>query len=151
MKPPSAAESVLGQYDGYVQHVREDVARWSSAEDLAAHDETPDTRTPTFAAAELFINNDRWAGVPFLVLAGKQLKQREAYVRVSFKNGAQLLFQVQGDGTYIEASGDLPSFTALPYVLQLSPWKNYCCLLFLRGSYAIRCRSTLCDRPLFAI
>lgn len=110
--PPDAHEAVVGQYEDYRDHVRADIAQWGSPEDLEAYDESPSVRTPTFAAAELLVKNDRWNGVPFVLLSGKQLLKREAYVRVVFKNGATLLFQVQGGGTFIETTGDLPSFRA---------------------------------------
>ncbi|KAG7984940.1 hypothetical protein I3843_04G186000 [Carya illinoinensis] len=42
--------------------------------------------TPTFAAATLFINNARWDGVPFLMIAGKALHSKRAEIRVQFKN-----------------------------------------------------------------
>eukprot|EP00967_Tisochrysis_lutea_P093193 scaffold134712_cov15-Tisochrysis_lutea.AAC.1 len=36
--------------------------------------------TPTFASIRLFIHNDRWAGVPFIMKAGKALNERTALV-----------------------------------------------------------------------
>ena len=36
--------------------------------------------SPTFAAALLKINNDRWDGVPFLLKAGKALNERKVEV-----------------------------------------------------------------------
>ena len=36
---------------------------------------------PTFAAALLKINNERWDGVPFLVKCGKALNERKVEVR----------------------------------------------------------------------
>lgn len=38
------------------------------------------SRTPTFAAIKLQIANDRWAGVPFVIKAGKALNERVASV-----------------------------------------------------------------------
>ena len=43
-----------------------------------------DSRTPTYAAALLKINNPRWAGVPFLIEAGKALDERINEVRIRF-------------------------------------------------------------------
>lgn len=34
------------------------------------------SKTPTFAACTLFIDNERWAGVPFVLKAGKALNER---------------------------------------------------------------------------
>ena len=36
---------------------------------------------PTFAAAVLRINNERWDGVPFILKCGKALNERKAEVR----------------------------------------------------------------------
>jgi glucose-6-phosphate 1-dehydrogenase len=51
---------VLGQYEGY-----------RSEPDVA-----PDSRTPTFAAMRVFVDNWRWQGVPFYLRAGKCMKER---------------------------------------------------------------------------
>lgn len=59
MVPPDAHHALLGQYERYVDHVRADVAKWGSEEAIAAHDQSKPTRTPTFAAAELLIENAR--------------------------------------------------------------------------------------------
>lgn len=40
--------------------------------------------TPTYATAILFINNERWEGVPFIFRCGKALNERKAEVRVQF-------------------------------------------------------------------
>lgn len=44
-----------------------------------------DSRCPTFAAAVLRVDNERWQGVPFLLRAGKGLDERLAEVRVTFR------------------------------------------------------------------
>ncbi|KAK9827335.1 hypothetical protein WJX81_006694 [Elliptochloris bilobata] len=43
------------------------------------------SRTPTFASCILRINNERWAGVPFVMKAGKALNERKVEIRVQFK------------------------------------------------------------------
>ncbi len=45
----------------------------------------PDSNTPTFAAAVLEINNDRWRGVPFIISAGKGMNTRTSEVRIRFR------------------------------------------------------------------
>eukprot|EP00667_Euglena_gracilis_P005948 EG_transcript_5995 len=45
-----------------------------------------DTRTATFAACALRINNDRWSGVPFILKAGKATGERKCEVRIQFKD-----------------------------------------------------------------
>jgi len=48
--------------------------------------------TPTFAAALLRVDNDRWRGVPFLIRAGKGLETRETEIRLRFKPVDTTLF-----------------------------------------------------------
>ena len=43
---------------------------------------------PTFAAAVLKINNERWDGVPFILKCGKALNQRKAEVETLLDNKA---------------------------------------------------------------
>ena len=59
--PEEIAENmVLGQYEGYRQEpsVKED------------------SMTETYAAVRLFIDNDRWKGMPFYIRTGKKAKGR---------------------------------------------------------------------------
>ena len=53
---------MLGQFDGY-----------RDTEGVA-----DDSTTDTFVAARLWIDTDRWRGVPFLLRTGKQLAQSRA-------------------------------------------------------------------------
>ena len=48
---------------------------------------------PTFASVAVFINNARWAGVPFLLKAGKALASRRAEIRVQFHQVPGGLYQ----------------------------------------------------------
>jgi len=50
----------------------------------------PDSRTETFAALELEVDNWRWAGVPFFVRAGKRLPVKASEVSVVFKRPPRL-------------------------------------------------------------
>ncbi|RNE96965.1 putative glucose-6-phosphate 1-dehydrogenase [Trypanosoma rangeli] len=45
-----------------------------------------ESRCPTFAVMRLYINNDRWHGVPFIIKAGKALEERMLGIRVQFKD-----------------------------------------------------------------
>ena len=67
---PNSNDCVVGQYEGYKN---EDMVR-------------KDSRTPTFAAVKLFVDNERWRGVPFLLLAGKALEDKCAEVKVIFRH-----------------------------------------------------------------
>ncbi len=52
----------------------------------------PRSRTPTFVAMRLFIDNWRWAGVPFYLRTGKRLPKRVTEVAVQFKRAPLSLF-----------------------------------------------------------
>lgn len=76
--PITKEECVLGQYtaseDGSIPGYLEDktVPKGSTC--------------PTFAVVRLHINNDRWAGVPFLLKAGKAVEQKYVAIRIQFKD-----------------------------------------------------------------
>ncbi|MFH1086206.1 MAG: glucose-6-phosphate dehydrogenase [Chloroflexota bacterium] len=71
--PPQA---VWGQYEGYLQEPN--VA--------------PGSRTPTYMAARLMIDNWRWQGVPFYVRSGKMLAAKTTEITLRFKDVPHLLF-----------------------------------------------------------
>jgi glucose-6-phosphate 1-dehydrogenase len=48
--------------------------------------------TETFAAVEFYIDNWRWAGVPFFIRAGKRAPRQVTEIRVHFKRTPQALF-----------------------------------------------------------
>ena len=60
---------VLGQYRGYRN---EPNVAW-------------DSRTPTYAALKVMVDNWRWQGVPFYIRTGKRLKQRLTEISVAFR------------------------------------------------------------------
>ena len=51
-----------------------------------------DSATETFVALRLFIDNWRWAGVPFYVRTGKRLPKRASEVAIQFREVPQVLF-----------------------------------------------------------
>jgi glucose-6-phosphate 1-dehydrogenase len=53
----------------------------------------PDSRTETFVALRLFVENWRWAGVPFFLRTGKRLKRRATEIAVWFKRAPFTLFR----------------------------------------------------------
>ena len=105
---PSFTDAILGQYQTYQEHVEQDRAKWMKDDAQI----TQKTVTPTFAAVRLHLDNDRWRNVPVYVTSGKAMDTREAYVRFVFKNGEELLFNVQGGGkgTHVQATRGLPVF-----------------------------------------
>jgi len=57
----------------------------------------PNSRTETFLAVKFFIDNFRWAGVPFYIRTGKKLPARVTEVVIHFKNTPHHLFGNQSD------------------------------------------------------
>ena len=55
-------------------------------------DVAPDSRTETYFAMKLFIDNWRWSGVPFYIRTGKRLPTRVSEVVIHFKPTPQSLF-----------------------------------------------------------
>jgi glucose-6-phosphate 1-dehydrogenase len=51
-----------------------------------------DSRVPTFVALQLFIDNWRWAGVPFFLRTGKRLPKRATEISVHLKDVPPILF-----------------------------------------------------------
>ncbi|BFZ55848.1 Glucose-6-phosphate 1-dehydrogenase [Savitreella phatthalungensis] len=81
-----------------------------------------DSRCATFAAMALFINNERWEGVPFILKAGKALDEAKVEVRVQFKDVTggifgdiprnELVLRVQPDeSVYMKINTKLPGLS----------------------------------------
>ena len=92
-RPLDTTEVVLGQYLGY-----------RDVEGVA-----DDSTTDTFVAARLWIDTDRWRGVPFLLRTGKMMAVSRQRVSLVFRpavgpltnippDGAVLSFDLSGDG-----------------------------------------------------
>jgi glucose-6-phosphate 1-dehydrogenase len=56
------------------------------------HGVNPNSTTETFVALDLYIDNWRWAGVPFHIRTGKRLSHPETDIRVHLKRTPQALF-----------------------------------------------------------
>jgi glucose-6-phosphate 1-dehydrogenase len=54
---------------------------------------SPESRTETYAAVKLEIENWRWAGVPFYLRAGKRLQKRATEINIQFKQPPLLIFE----------------------------------------------------------
>lgn len=52
----------------------------------------PNSQTETFAALKLYIDNWRWAGVPFFLRSGKRMPKRVTEIAIQFKQAPHLLF-----------------------------------------------------------
>lgn len=86
-RPIDPKEVVLGQFDGYRDV--EGIGKRSTMD--------------TYVAARLWIDNDRWRGVPFLLRTGKRLAQ--SHQRVSL-----ILREPKGPLTNLPESGNVLSF-----------------------------------------
>ena len=53
---------------------------------------SPESRTETYVAAEMYVDNWRWAGVPFFVRAGKRMKKRVTEIALRFGEVPHRLF-----------------------------------------------------------
>ncbi|KAI4326416.1 hypothetical protein MLD38_031734 [Melastoma candidum] len=80
ISPPRLEDVVIGQHKGY----REGNMLCRAFTDGPTVSEG--SLTPTYAAATFFINNARWDGVPFMVIAGKGLHSKRAEIRVQFRH-----------------------------------------------------------------
>jgi glucose-6-phosphate 1-dehydrogenase len=71
-----ARQTLRGQYDGY----------------LSEQGVAPASRTATFAALKLWIDNWRWQGVPFYLRSGKAMSCRTTQIVVQFNRPPLMLF-----------------------------------------------------------
>ena len=53
----------------------------------------PDSRTETFAAVKLMIDNWRWAGVPFYLRTGKRLAAHYTEIAIQFRRAPFIMFR----------------------------------------------------------
>ena len=81
---PSLADvpkmAVRGQYDAGIVDGKPVVAY------RAEPDVDPHSNMETYAAVKLFVENWRWAGVPFYLRSGKRLARKVSEIAVTFKN-----------------------------------------------------------------
>jgi glucose-6-phosphate 1-dehydrogenase len=88
--PTVVADVVAGQY-GPGQIDGEDVAGYRQEPGVGA-----DSKTETFVAAKVLIDNWRWADVPFYIRTGKRMARRVTEVAINFRSAPHLLFRGQG-------------------------------------------------------
>jgi len=88
LTPLDAGRAIFGQYDGY------------RSEPGVAND----SEVETFAALEVEVDNDRWAGVPFQLRTGKALAQSRHTVTLGFKEPARRMFDLVDPGAGARAN-----------------------------------------------
>jgi glucose-6-phosphate 1-dehydrogenase len=81
---------VRGQYGA--GKVNDEIAKAYTEEENVSKDSC----TETFAAMKLYIQNWRWAGVPFYLRTGKRLKQKVTEINLVFKQTPHIIFQSLG-------------------------------------------------------
>lgn len=82
MRQPTLQDVVLGQYKASVsKDGRSKVPGY-----LDELDVSPNSITPTFLAAVLYIDNARWDDVPFLIKAGMGLIKHSVEIRIQFRH-----------------------------------------------------------------
>ena len=86
MLPIKPADVVRGQYTGY------------RSEDGVS----PDSDTETFIALKCFIDNWRWAGVPFYLRTGKRMAEGQRIISIAFREPPKSMFPA---GSGIGAQG----------------------------------------------
>jgi glucose-6-phosphate 1-dehydrogenase len=80
---------VRGQYDqGLVNG--EKVPGYRSEEHIP-----PDSTTETFVALKCYIENWRWAGVPFYLRTGKRMPRRASEIAIQFKRVPRILYNLR--------------------------------------------------------
>jgi glucose-6-phosphate 1-dehydrogenase len=93
MKPEEALEnSVAGQY-GPARIGGQDVPGFREEKGVDPH-----SQTDTYAAVTFFVENWRWAGVPFYVRSGKHLPKRVSEIAIEFNSAPHALFGGEGEG-----------------------------------------------------
>ncbi len=102
--------TIRGQYAAGALAGRE-IPAYLSEPDVAA-----DSRTETFVALKLRIDNWRWAGVPFYMRTGKALKKRISEISIQFRQPPLALFgHAHHDG---HEAGDLMAANLLSLRVQ---------------------------------
>ena len=81
---------VRGQY-GPGKIADKDVPGYRQEQGVAAN-----SRTETFVAAKVLIDNWRWAGVPFYLRTGKRLAKRSTEIVIEFRGAPHMVFRDKG-------------------------------------------------------
>jgi glucose-6-phosphate 1-dehydrogenase len=77
IKPVHPSDAVLGQYAGYTDEDGID----------------GDSRTDTYAALRVEVDNWRWAGVPCYLRTGKRMKTKQAEIAIAFRPSPHIPFE----------------------------------------------------------
>jgi len=78
LRPVALEDTVQAQYEGYCH-----------TKGVAS-----DSRTPTYAALKVFIDNWRWKGIPFYLRSGKALDRKSSEIVIEFQRPPHLMFNL---------------------------------------------------------
>jgi glucose-6-phosphate 1-dehydrogenase len=81
VRPILQTDTVQAQYEGY-----------QSSDGVAT-----DSRTPTYAAIKLYIDNWRWKGVPIYLRSGKAMASKSSSILVQFQPPPDVMFSLNKD------------------------------------------------------
>jgi glucose-6-phosphate 1-dehydrogenase len=84
IRPIALADTVRGQYAGY-----------RKTKGVASN-----SKTPTYAALKLFVDNWRWQGVPFYLRSGKALKSKTSEIVIEFRQPPHLMFRLPASSDF---------------------------------------------------
>ena len=87
LRPLEESEIQIGQYENYAQELEQE------------------SKTETFVAMKVNVDNWRWAGVPFYIRTGKKLGLRASEIVITFKNRPHDIFAKNGEA----AAEDYPN------------------------------------------
>jgi glucose-6-phosphate 1-dehydrogenase len=79
LRPISSKQILHAQYNGY-----------RDAQGVAKN-----SRTPTYAMLELYVDNWRWQGVPFYLRSGKALAQKVSEIVIEFRRPPHVMFNLE--------------------------------------------------------
>jgi glucose-6-phosphate 1-dehydrogenase len=94
ISPPTEEE--IPQMAVRAQYARGTVGGEEVVGYLEEKDVPPDSNTETYVALRLFVDNWRWAGVPFYLRTGKRLARKVTEIAVTLKPVPHLAFQQEG-------------------------------------------------------
>lgn len=89
-KEAIAAYAVRGQYGAGVIDGKK-VPGYHEEEGVAL-----ESKTPTYAAMRMMVDNWRWEGVPFFLRSGKRLARRDTEIAIHFRAPPHLMFPAAG-------------------------------------------------------
>ena len=116
MEPPTSlsAKALMTErqkvFDSMVELAPTDVVRGQYAGYRDESGVAPHSETETFVALRAFVDNWRWAGVPFYLRSGKRMAENRHLLTVAFNEPPRRMFPLDGDQTAESFGHDHLSF-----------------------------------------